>query len=99
MFASYSTAQTPTPEQIKMFQNLPADQQQALASKYGFSIPSGSSSQSTSYSNPQVIQPRTQLSGASSNEVEKIWDTKKEDDELQRFGLELFAGSPSTLLR
>ncbi|HCM1361241.1 TPA: SLBB domain-containing protein [Vibrio parahaemolyticus] len=96
MFASYSTAQTPTPEQIKMFQNLPADQQQALASKYGFSIPSGSSSQSTSYSNPQVIQPRTQLSGASSTEVEKIWDTKKEDDELQRFGLELFAGSPST---
>ncbi|NMT18864.1 hypothetical protein HKA99_31445, partial [Vibrio parahaemolyticus] len=48
------------------------------------------------YSNPQVIQPRTQLSGASSTEVEKIWDTKKEDDELQRFGLELFAGSPST---
>ncbi|MFH4616203.1 SLBB domain-containing protein [Vibrio diabolicus] len=96
MFASYSTAQTPTPEQIKMFQNLPADQQQALASKYGFSIPSGSSSQSTPYSNPQIMQPRPQLSGASSTELEKIWDAKKEDDELQRFGLELFAGSPST---
>ncbi|EGQ9096449.1 SLBB domain-containing protein [Vibrio alginolyticus] len=96
MFASYSTAQTPTPEQIKMFQNLPADQQQALASKYGFSIPSGSSSQSTSYSNPQVMQPRPQSSGASSTELEKMWDAKKEDDELQRFGLELFAGSPST---
>ena len=35
MLAPYTLAQNPTPEQIQMFKSLPADQQQALASKYG----------------------------------------------------------------
>ncbi|EHK5109916.1 SLBB domain-containing protein [Vibrio parahaemolyticus] len=95
-FASYSMAQTPTPEQIKMFQNLPADQQQALASKYGFSIPSSSSSNKSPYENPQVIKPRSESSGAVSSDVEEQWLKKGEQKELKRFGLELFAGSPST---
>ncbi|ELB2801428.1 SLBB domain-containing protein [Vibrio alginolyticus] len=95
-FASYSMAQTPTPEQMKMFQNLPADQQQALASKYGFSIPSSSSSNKSPYENPQVIQPRTEASGAVSSNIEEQWLKKGEQEELKRFGLDLFAGSPST---
>ncbi|ELB2967049.1 SLBB domain-containing protein [Vibrio parahaemolyticus] len=95
-FASYSMAQTPTPEQIKMFQNLPADQQQALASKYGFSIPSNSSSNKSPYENPQVIKPRAESSGAVSSDVEEQWLKKGEQEELKRFGLDLFAGSPST---
>ncbi len=95
-FASYSIAQTPTPEQIKMFQNLPADQQQALASKYGFSIPSSSSSNKSPYENPQVIQPRSEASGALSSNIEEQWMKKGEQEELKRFGLDLFAGSPST---
>ncbi|HHF3041897.1 SLBB domain-containing protein [Vibrio diabolicus] len=95
-FASYSMAQTPTPEQVKMFQNLPADQQQALASKYGFSIPSSSSSNKSPYENPQVIQPRTEASGAVSSNIEEQWLKKGEQEELKRFGLDLFAGSPST---
>ncbi|ENO8973321.1 SLBB domain-containing protein [Vibrio parahaemolyticus] len=96
MFASYSMAQTPTPEQIKMFQNLPADQQQALASKYGFSIPSSSSSNKSPYENPQVIKPRAESSGAVSSNIEEQWLKKGEQEELKRFGLDLFAGSPST---
>ncbi|TOQ68064.1 SLBB domain-containing protein [Vibrio parahaemolyticus] len=95
-FASYSMAQTPTPEQIKMFQNLPADQQQALASKYGFSIPSSSSSNKSPYENPQLIKPRAESSGAVSSNIEEQWLKKGEQEELKRFGLELFAGSPST---
>ncbi|EPE2684905.1 SLBB domain-containing protein [Vibrio sp. 2089] len=95
-FASYSMAQTPTPEQIKMFQNLPADQQQALASKYGFSSPSSSSSNKSPYENPQVIKPRAESSGAVSSNIEEQWLKKDEKEELKRFGLDLFAGSPST---
>ncbi|CAH1585155.1 SLBB domain-containing protein [Vibrio owensii] len=93
LFASLSHAQTPTPEQMQMFQSLPADQQQALASKYGISLPSGSSSQPSSYQNPQVIDPRPEVSSA--NQTNQV-DVTKEDDELKRFGLDLFAGSPTT---
>ncbi|MBS9877622.1 SLBB domain-containing protein [Vibrio sp. 665] len=95
-FASYSMAQTPTPEQVKMFQNLPADQQQALASKYGLSIPSSSSSDKSPYENPQVIKPRAESSGAVPSNIEEQWMKKGEQEELKRFGLDLFAGSPST---
>ncbi len=93
LLAPFSHAQTPTPEQMQMFQNLPADQQQALASKYGVSVPSGSSSQPSSYQNPQVIDPRPEVSKA--NQTDKM-DLAKEDEELKRFGLDLFAGSPTT---
>ncbi|HDM8043610.1 TPA: SLBB domain-containing protein [Vibrio campbellii] len=93
VFAPFSHAQTPTPEQMQMFQSLPADQQQALASKYGISLPSGSSSQPSNYQNPQVIEPRPEVSNA--NQTDKM-DLAKEDEELKRFGLDLFAGSPTT---
>ncbi|HCE2240098.1 TPA: SLBB domain-containing protein [Vibrio parahaemolyticus] len=93
LFAPLTNAQTPTPEQIQMFQNLPADQQQALASKYGISIPSGASSLPSSYQNPQVVEPRPIASSAT--EV-KVTDSEKEEQGLKRFGLDLFAGSPTT---
>ncbi|WP_394157446.1 SLBB domain-containing protein [Vibrio campbellii] len=92
LFAPFSHAQTPTPEQMQMFQNLPADQQKALASKYGVSLPSGSS-QPSSYQNPQVINPRAEVSNA--DQTDKA-DSTKEGEELKRFGLDLFAGSPTT---
>ncbi|EGR3179031.1 OtnA protein, partial [Vibrio parahaemolyticus] len=85
--------QTPTPEQIQMFQNLPADQQQALASKYGISIPSGASSQPSSYQNPQVVEQRPVASSATEA---KVNDAEKDEQGLKRFGLDLFAGSPTT---
>ncbi|EGR1594980.1 TPA: SLBB domain-containing protein [Vibrio parahaemolyticus] len=93
LFAPLTNAQTPTPEQIQMFQNLPADQQQALASKYGISIPSGASSQPSSYQNPQVVEQRPVASSAT--EV-KVNDAEKDEQGLKRFGLDLFAGSPTT---
>ncbi|WP_273986213.1 SLBB domain-containing protein [Vibrio parahaemolyticus] len=93
LFAPLTNAQTPTPEQIQMFQNLPADQQQALASKYGISIPSGASSQPSSYQNPQVIEQRPAVSSATEA---KVNDSEKDEQGLKRFGLDLFAGSPTT---
>ncbi|EHH3731495.1 TPA: SLBB domain-containing protein [Vibrio parahaemolyticus] len=93
LFAPLTSAQTPTPEQIQMFQNLPADQQQALASKYGISIPSGASSQPSSYQNPQVIEQRPAVSSATEA---KVNDSEKDEQGLKRFGLDLFAGSPTT---
>ncbi|EGQ8454591.1 OtnA protein [Vibrio parahaemolyticus] len=93
LFAPLTSAQTPTPEQIQMFQNLPADQQQALASKYGISIPSGASSQPSSYPNPQVIEQRPAVSSATEA---KVNDSEKDEQGLKRFGLDLFAGSPTT---
>nr|WP_321459195.1 SLBB domain-containing protein [uncultured Vibrio sp.] len=95
MFAPYTLAQNPTPEQIQMFKSLPADQQQALASKYGISVPSASS-QSTTYQNPQVIEPRPSINDSVQNGQLNQQNQQNEDEELKRFGLELFAGSPST---
>ncbi|OQK30849.1 OtnA protein [Vibrio parahaemolyticus] len=93
LFAPLTNALTPTPEQIQMFQNLPADQQQALASKYGISIPSGASSQPSSYQNPQVVEQRPVASSATEA---KVNDAEKDEQGLKRFGLDLFAGSPTT---
>ncbi|MCG9700543.1 SLBB domain-containing protein [Vibrio natriegens] len=94
MFAPYTLAQNPTPEQLQMFKSLPVDQQQALASKYGVTLPSGGS-QSTSYENPQVIEQRPQAAADMDSE-QFDWLKPDEEQKLKRFGLELFAGSPST---
>ncbi|HCG8092631.1 SLBB domain-containing protein [Vibrio parahaemolyticus] len=93
LFAPLTNAQTPTPEQIQMFQSLPVDQQQALASKYGISIPSGASSQPSSYQNPQVVEQRPVASSATET---KVNDAGKGEQDIKRFGLDLFAGSPTT---
>lgn len=85
-------APTPTPAQLQMFKNLPAEQQQALASQYGVSIPSGGQ-QATSYSNPQVIEARDTTSHS---ETKKQSAEATKSGSLKRFGLDLFAGSPST---
>lgn len=85
-------APTPTPAQLQMFKNLPADQQQALASQYGVSIPSDGQ-QATSYSNPQVIEARDTTSHS---ETKKQSAETTKSGSLKRFGLDLFAGSPST---
>lgn len=91
-----AVSQTPTPEQIEMFKKLPLEQQQALASKYGISFPN-SVNNSTSYENPRVIMPRqpSEVDSLSGNRL----TTKPIDEEqmsLERFGLSLFSGSPST---
>ncbi|WP_158141235.1 SLBB domain-containing protein [Vibrio furnissii] len=95
-FSAAHAAPTPTAAQLQMFQNLPADQQSALANQYGVSIPTGGQQAST-YSNPQVMEARDNQSAADSDTQEKKPASEvKKGEKLKRFGLELFAGSPST---
>lgn len=89
-------AQTPTPEQIQMFKNLPAAQQQALASKYGIALPA-SVNNSASYENPEVIMPRPLNEQAAQGQQQNNTKSQNgQDKTLERFGLSLFSGSPST---
>ncbi|NVD05413.1 OtnA protein [Vibrio sp. JPW-9-11-11] len=87
-------AQTPTPEQLQMFKNLPAEQQQALMKQYGVALPP-SEGQVVAYPTPEVIEPRNE-----GNKKSRVGDendnSAEQEGELQRFGVELFAGSPTT---
>lgn len=93
-FSGAASAQTPTPQQIEMFKQLPASQQQALAAQYGIPMPSGGGV-TEGYQNPQVMNERPpQLIDAEQPKAPKT--TENQQDELTRFGIELFASSPST---
>lgn len=93
-FSGTVSAQTPTPQQIEMFKQLPASQQQALAAQYGIPLPS-SSGVTEGYQNPQVMNERPpQPVDAEQPKAPKT--TENQQDELTRFGIELFASSPST---
>ncbi|MEH0093551.1 SLBB domain-containing protein [Vibrio metschnikovii] len=93
LFAVSSHAQSPTPEQLRMFQNLPADQQQALARQYGITLPN--------INNSVASQPlptadiRTARPDKAEQQPLNKQDQEKEP-ELKRFGLDLFAASPTT---
>lgn len=97
-------AQTPTPQQMEMFKSLPASQQQALAAQYGISLPSNSGT-SEQYQNPQLMNERGEQNAQSlpqsqANDIKGSENQKKNREEnsssLQRFGINLFASSPST---
>jgi len=92
-------AQQPTQAQIQMFQNLPAAQQKALAKQYGYTLPSTSNSSQNDQqlTNPTILTPRTQTQASEPLAKPNMSQDKKETPpELKRFGLDLFAASPST---
>ncbi|WP_217516924.1 SLBB domain-containing protein [Vibrio metschnikovii] len=90
-FSSY--AQSPTPEQLRMFQNLPADQQQALARQYGITLPSiNNSGVSQPLPTADIRAPRPDK--AEQQQLNK--QDQEKEPELKRFGLDLFAASPTT---
>lgn len=90
-FSSY--AQSPTPEQLRMFQNLPADQQQALARQYGITLPSiNNSGVSQPLPTADIHAPRPDK--AEQQQLNK--QDQEKEPELKRFGLDLFAASPTT---
>ncbi|WP_158174557.1 SLBB domain-containing protein [Grimontia hollisae] len=83
-------AQVPTAAQLEMFKSLPADQQQALAKQYGIAL-LGNSGDAEAYQSVEVVTPRAV--------TQPKTPSKKSDDQntqLTRFGLSLFAGSPTT---
>lgn len=90
-FSSY--AQSPTPEQLRMFQNLPADQQQALARQYGITLPSiNNSGVSQPLPTADIRAPRPDK--AEQQQLNR--QNQEKEPELKRFGLDLFAASPTT---
>nr|WP_234496030.1 SLBB domain-containing protein [Vibrio maritimus] len=98
LFSTPTFAQTPTPQQMEMFKSLPASQQQALAAQYGVTLPT-STGTTEQFQNPQVMNPRVTNEAAISAESDSSTaeeNRQTEDTELKRFGIELFAASPST---
>ncbi|USH03281.1 SLBB domain-containing protein [Grimontia kaedaensis] len=85
-------AQAPTAAQLEMFKSLPADQQQALAKQYGISLPTGGQAAQT-FETTQVVAPRP-ASGQKTQSKQK--SAAQSETNLERFGLSLFAGSPTT---
>lgn len=102
MVATSAHAMNPTPEQLQMFQSLPPEQQQALASKYGITLPTGLNNSAAGttqqFTDENVVIPRM---SAELIEMQKKLAagedlTQQEDKPLNRFGLDLFEGSPTT---
>ncbi|PNH80313.1 SLBB domain-containing protein [Vibrio diazotrophicus] len=97
-YAPLLSAQSPTSQQIKMFQSLPEPQQKALAAQYGISLPSSGEHSDNKLETPELMQSRVK------NQSEPVQDLSFDlpsndgysNEEIKRFGLELFASSPST---
>ncbi|EOD81604.1 Capsule polysaccharide export protein [Grimontia indica] len=85
-------AQAPTAAQLEMFKSLPADQQQALAKQYGISLPTGGQAAQT-FETTDVVAPRPV---ADQKTQSKQKSAVQSETQLERFGLSLFAGSPTT---
>ncbi|WP_281544085.1 SLBB domain-containing protein [Grimontia sp. SpTr1] len=85
-------AQAPTAAQLEMFKSLPADQQQALAKQYGISLPTGGQATQT-FETIEVVAPRP---AADQKTQANQKSAAQSETQLERFGLSLFAGSPTT---
>ncbi|MGI2259741.1 SLBB domain-containing protein [Shewanella sp. GXUN23E] len=97
-----ANAIAPSPQMIEQFKQLPRAEQERLARQYGIdpSMISGGSNQSTQLANPQVVAPRSDAAQVQdqSASAQKVVDFSEDEHEkkLKRFGIELFAGSPTT---
>lgn len=97
LLASQAIAQGPTPAQINMFQNLPASQQQALADQFGVDLSQAQAQATNSESPSQLEEAATQEPRDSEDdELNKNKENNGKANGLKRFGLGLFASSPST---
>lgn len=97
LFSGTSLAASPTPQQIEQFKKLPRAQQEALARQYGIALPTDSSSSSAQASAlPQSSAPEAIAAPVAVDQpTEKLTDTEV-SSQLQPFGYDLFASSPST---
>lgn len=101
-------AATLSPQMIEQFKSLPKAEQERMAKQYGVDLSTlTNQSQSSSYDNPNVIEPRNQSEimpkdlqeqSIIESEVKKFLKDRKEAKEkgLQRFGYDLFEGEPTT---
>ncbi|MCS6113313.1 SLBB domain-containing protein [Shewanella baltica] len=112
LMGAQAHAITPSPQMIEQFKALPKSEQERLARQYGVdpSMITGGSVTSTVVENPTVVTPRnTSKSNAvidqssdeklnqSTKTVDKVTELEdKKEKQLEHFGYDLFAGSPST---
>jgi len=100
-------AQSISPAQIERFKSLPKAQQEALASQYGIDLDSISASSSSSANGDQIRNPQpvvTPTTNERNGELEESnvatkdssAENEKTTNQLEPFGYDLFAGSPST---
>lgn len=98
VLVNHALAATPTPEQIQMLQQLPPDQRQAVLK----AISEGKAGkQDLPLTTPQLVKPRAVDDGRQYRKIETQGDKKVADKdamkrELQPFGYDLFAGTPTT---
>ncbi|NAW68167.1 OtnA protein [Vibrio sp. V27_P1S3P104] len=95
MLTSQVYAQGPTAAQISMFQNLPTAQKQALAKEYGIDLSQGVSSPTEKHEEVKTQEPRETDTEHDLNDQDKN-SKEVQANRLKRFGVNLFASSPST---
>ncbi|UCF93747.1 MAG: polysaccharide biosynthesis/export family protein [Desulfobacterales bacterium] len=106
LMAGRLCAEAPTAEQLKMFQQLPPEQQRQLLDAFTKSQGQTSSSQPEIVTQPEVAQPREVVApgvgsgdaaaGAQPVAVASPESPKAALSPLKPFGYDLFAGTPST---
>ncbi|BDM65200.1 sugar transporter [Shewanella sp. NFH-SH190041] len=103
----YAQAFTPSPQMIEQFKQLPHAEQERIARQYGIDLNMLGDNASTSQKleSPQVVTPRVdelkdndKKVSVELNSTSALKHAKDSDDKkpLRRFGIELFAGSPTT---
>ena len=99
------TAQTPTPEQIRLFKQLPSDQQQAILKSAGGATTSVAPKAEV-LPEPRVVKPRAvqtdkTIEAAAAEGTDAVTlaepkEVKAVKQKLKQFGYDLFAGEPTT---
>ena len=94
----FSQGVAPSKQQIEQFKKLPKSQQKILAKKYGIDLNtiSSTSQESSDISNEPSVLPRNlnKLKDIELSAEEEKFKPKQE--EVERFGYELFAGEPTS---
>lgn len=110
LMGAQAQAVTPSPQMIEQFKQLPKAEQERLARQYGIDPASitGTAAKVTTVENPSVVTPRAatnnvidqseddKLNQATKTEAKVEAIEEKKENQLTRFGYDLFAGSPST---
>ena len=105
LVSSSVNAQTPTPEQVRLFKQLPPEQQQAILKSAGGAT-TRVASKADVLPEPQVVKPRAvqtdkTIEAAAAEGVDAVTlaepkEVKAVKQKLKQFGYDLFAGEPTT---
>lgn len=95
---TFSQGAVPTDQQLEQFKKLPKSQQKVLAKKYGIDLNSINSTvqDSSEMSNEPSVFPRSLNSLEDIDISSEEYKFKPQQEEIERFGYELFAGEPTS---